>query len=54
MHHQSLMQRFASDEHGARDVQQIFFESDVLLLDEIGIGQIDGEHAIVVGQVGSE
>ena len=48
------MQRLPGDEDGARDVQQALSQGDAVAIDNVRIGQIDRQHAIVVREIRAE
>ena len=54
MHHEPLVERIARHEHRPRDMQQALGQDDGVAIDNVRIGEIDGEHAIVVRQIGAE
>ena len=50
----AVKQRGAPDEDRPRHVQHVFVQDDVLVVIDIGVCEIDGEDAVVVGEVRAE
>ena len=50
-HGKAVKQRGAPNEHRPRHMQQVFLQDDALVVVDVGIGEIDAEDAVVVGEV---
>ncbi len=53
-HAKPLIGGVLPQEDGAQDMHGVLFQDDVLIGNQVGIGQIDGQCGIIVAQVGAE